>query len=261
MFLRYLPYPFLKQLLLGFVLLASSFSLTAQVVDIESQRFTKEGKGFFGSVRLDGNYTQNTQQIWQVSNNTKLLYQWKRHRILVFSDFGLVQSANNDLINRGFGHLRYNFHLTKSKAITMETFQQVQYNRVQKIDVRALSGSGFRFRIFQKDSIELFTGAAAMYEYEEVQEQPIPNRDLRLSSYVSLDYQISKSLSWNNIVYFQPLATNWSDFRLTNQSTFKVALNEYLTLNLLFSLLEDTNPPVGIPSTIISIQNGLAFTF
>ncbi len=243
------------------VLVFCSFSLFGQVVDIESQRFAKKENGFFGEVNFDGSYTQNTTQVWQISNENKLLFQQTKFSALLFSDFGLVNGNNDDLINRGFAHLRLNYHLNKSKKLTAEAFEQIQYNRIQGINLRQLAGAGLRQKIVGRDSLESYFGVLGMYEFEEVIDQNTPNKDFRLSSYFSVDWLLTKSVSFNTIFYYQPLANNFSDFRVTNRSTFKFNITQKWGFKLMFSYLTDSNPPVGIPKEIITIQNGLSVRF
>ena len=100
-----------------------------------------------------------------------------------------------------------------------------------------------------------------MYEFEEVIDQNIPNKDFRLSSYFSVDWLLSKSVSFNTIFYYQPLANDFSDFRVTNRSTFKFNITQKWGFKLMFSYLTDSNPPAGIPKEIITIQNGLSVRF
>jgi len=251
----------LLKYLLFFSLLFFTQKVSAQVVDIESKRITKNEKGLFGEMEFNGSYTENVQTIWQLSTQGKLLLENKNNNLLVFGDFGLVKSQNEDLINRGFGHFRFNQNLTKSKRLKFEAFQQVQYNRIQKINFRNLTGTGLRFKVLKTDSVSFFVGTSIMYEYEEVQEQAKPNRDPRLSSYISLDIPFNKIISLNNICYYQPLANQFLDFRIANQTTLKLKFNANFALKITFNYLEDSNPPIGIPNRIITLENGLSLNF
>lgn len=238
-----------------------SLELHSQVVDIESQRFNKNQNGIFGEVNFDGSFTQNTTQVWQISNENKLLFQQSKFSALLFSDFGLVKGNKADLINRGFAHVRFNYHLNKSKKLTTEAFEQIQYNRIQGINLRQLVGAGLRQKIVGHDSLESFFGILGMYEFEQVKDQTTPNKDFRLSSYFSVDWLLTKSVSFNTIFYYQPLANKFSDFRATNRSTFIFNITQKWGFKLMFSYLTDSNPPVGIPKEIITIQNGLSLRF
>lgn len=235
--------------------------LQSQVVDIESQRFSKNEKGIFGKFELNGSYTQNTQTIWQLSNQSKILIENNTNNFLIFGDFGLLKGENEELINRGFGHLRFNQNLVKNARLKLEVFQQTQYNRIQKIKLRNLVGTGLRLKPLKTDSIDFYLGLSIMYEYEEIQEQTTPNRDARFSSYFSLDFPIGKSVTLNNIFYYQPLANQFLDFRISNQTALKIAFNKNLGFKLTFNYLEDSNPPIGIPNRIITVENGFSFSF
>ena len=237
------------------------FEVFSQVVDIESQRFSKNEKGVFGKFELNGSYTQNKQTIWQLSNQSKILIENKTNNFLIFGDFGLLKGENEELINRGFGHLRFNQNLVKNARLKLEVFQQTQYNRIQKIKLRNLTGTGLRLKPFKTDSIDFYIGLSIMYEYEEIQEQTTPNRDARFSSYFSLDFPLGKSVTLNNIFYYQPLANQFLDFRISNQTALKIAFNKNLGFKLTFNYLEDSNPPIGIPNRIITVENGFSFSF
>jgi len=165
-------------------------------------------------------------------------------------------------VNNGFGHLRYNLKI--NSVITWEAFLQSQFNKVQEVRFRQLTGTGPRFRVVQKDSIQLFFGLLYMYEYEETsgQVEIVYNRDHRLSNYLSLGFQPTAYLSINHISYFQPNLRDFNnDFRISSETTLDVQLSAKLSLRTYFQLVYDEKPPIGVPRTMYSLTNGLSWRF
>lgn len=243
--------------LLGLIYFSSSFG---QIINIESKRIGETKDGWTGNINFNLKYTQNTSKIWEFGNKAAFQYKKKKNTYLFLTDLKVIRKNNDDLINNGYAHIRYNHHFKDSGPFSTEVFSQVQYNGVQKIRVRSLNGLGIRTKILGNDTINLNVGIASMYEYEESTTLTYQN-NIRGSSYISFNWDISQKVRFKTINYYQPLFNNFSDFRISNESSLSLVITEKLTFNTIFNLLYDTQPVEGIPNTITSISNGLRFKF
>src|ERR1700740_1166017 len=134
----------LKRVLPFFLLVFVHSYTQAQVINIESKRFLNDTNGWVGKIDFNFLLTQNTQQIIQVGNNVHVQYQRNRSRFLVLNDVNFIKAGNTDFVNAGYQHFRYNYKIVD--RVTWEAFTQVQYNKVLRLHLRFLSGTGPRFK-------------------------------------------------------------------------------------------------------------------
>jgi hypothetical protein len=255
-----------------------TLSLKAQVVNTEKLRLDRKEKGWVGELGADFGLNRNKAgQTVRLGSRARLEYHKDRHRLLFFGAYNLSNfrdvytpgSSFRTFVNNRFVHLRYNWKA--SSFLTLEAFTQSQWDKIQEIDWRFLSGAGPRFRLADSDSLHLFLGTLYMYEYEEStdlimsgaqeQERSAIRRHHRLSAYLSAGATLRKLLIINHVTYFQPRFDHWADFRISSETTLGIALSSKLRLNTFFQLVYDTRPPLGVPKTMYSLTNGLSLTF
>lgn len=248
-----------KRSLILFVLVLSFASVHAQIINIEDKRKDDQTDGINGQIDFNFKYTKNTQRIWELGNRSGFQYQKDRNRWLVLSDFRLIRSSQEDLINKGFGHFRYNYQLSDSSRFALESWLQGQYNEIQKIDRRILLGAGGRFKYDNNSNFEFHLGIGGMYEQEKGDLEQ--SQVFRGSSYVFLKWLVSSKVVFNSISYFQPRFNQVSDFRYANESTLTYELGEHLSIIISYNLLYDSMPSEGIPTVISELSNGIRFKF
>lgn len=275
-----IPYSFLPSrafILSLCFLFASSIPLSAQVVNTEKLRSGQKDEGWFFDGALDfGANRNNAGQTVRLGIRTRLEYLQNRHKYMLLGQTYLTQFLNvnvsgsvpRNFTNRRFAHLRYNYQF--NDRLTWEAFTQVQFNQIQLIRLRWLTGTGPRFRLIQNDSSRLYAGAIYMYEYEEefkATDEPKPteldiiNRDSRLSTYISGAYGWRNILTLEHITYYQPNLSDFADYRISSETTFSVAISEKVTFNTYFQLIYDTRPPdPAVPPTMYSLSTGLGLS-
>jgi putative salt-induced outer membrane protein YdiY len=236
----------MKQLICVLILLLTIKSSVAQIINIEEKRYKNAEEGLQGNIDINFKFTQNTKSVWQVSNNISLLYRKKKLTHLFLNNITLVRSNNSDLVNYGYAHYRLIHMLSDVRFIKWESYSQIQYNSVQKIKQRILVGSGLRFKIVNKDSLQFNYGWSLMYEYEETTIPEFSNV-VRNSNYLSLDWKISKLWEFKTIVYYQPSISDFSDFRLSNESTISHKLTDHFSIVARIKFLYDSAPPLEVP--------------
>ena len=239
------------------------FQGNAQIVNIENKRLSTKKDGFSGSVDLNFKLTYATKQLFQIGDKIKLAYSKKRNYLMLLTDHSLVKSnGNGDFVNKGFEHLRYNYTLKDSGRVIYEVFQQGQFNKIQKINLRFLTGTGFRFKVVDKKNFQLNLGTSIMGEYEElVLDQLTVSQDILSSNYVSFDAQLTETFGINSITYFQPKFVDFGNYRIANETYLRFKFNKYLTFKIVYSLNHDSRNLLDVRKTNYTFSNTLSFKF
>lgn len=240
-----------------FLFLAST--IRAQVINIENKRFLNDTNGWVGIIDFNFNVYNNTQQVLQFSNAARVQYQKNRSRFILLNDLNFIKAGNTDFANAGYQHFRYNYKV--SKWITMEAFTQTQYNPVLKLDFRYLLGAGPRLKLLKKENARIYVAALYMYEYDDIVNDAVNLYEHRLSSYLTFNFALFKTIDLTSTTFYQPNLENTSDYRIANDSGLEIHINKHLNFKSTFNMLYDTQQPVGIPDLVYSFKNGLSIKF
>lgn len=247
----------MNRLLIVFLLFSTS--TFAQIVNIENKRLSG-GKGFHGSADLNLNFTMNTKQLLQIGDKLRIGYTNQRHHALIVTDHAFVKSDDDSFVNRGYEHLRYNYTLKDSGRVILEAFQQGQFNKIQKINLRLLLGSGFRFKIIDQLNYQLSFGTGFMGEYEELTDFGT-SRDILSTSYLSFDGQFTENVGLNTISYFQPKMIDFGHYRFANETYIRFKISKHLSFKLVYSMVHDSRDIEGVRKTNYILKNTLSFNF
>lgn len=239
--------------------IAMTIQLQGQVINTETKRKEKKEDGWTGNLDLGLNYTKNTNEIWRLISRANINYEREKHSVLMLSDLQLMSVNRDNIQNRGYQHVRYNYQIRP--YLTPEAFVQAQYNQLWLIDLRLLMGAGPRFRLVHTDSTQLYTGVMVMYEHENIAQGQENNRDVRVSSYLSGNFDFNKYLGLSHITYYQPRIDDWSDFRISSETNFKMTLTSRLSFKTGISINYDSRPPEGLINTFVNWRNALSFNF
>ncbi len=249
-------------------------SAAAQVVNTEKQR-PANAEGLLAEAGFDFGLTRNgAGQTLRLGARLRLQYQQGRNRFLAlgahnFSQFDDLEDDGppRQLANNTFAHIRYNRVL--SPFLTWEVFGQMQLDDVQQITRRLLSGTGPRLRLLESDTAALFFGALYMYEHEqsvnvfrgaEPERVPASLFDNRLSIYLSGHFEAGEAFALTHVTYLQPNFENWSDFRVSSETSLSFRVTKYLSFRAYFQLVYDAKPPVPVANTVLNFKNGFTFS-
>jgi len=243
-------------------LLLMLFSLKdiAQVVNIEKKREDLQKDGIQGNIELSLNYTKNDAALFQAKNKFQLQYFKGNSTFLLFNELSQIKTDNKNFLNDGFLHLRYNYSLPEN-FVTLEMFTQYQYNSIKKLKHRYLTGAGPRIKIIDTTTVRIFFAPLLMYEYEMLTIDSSPHQKFRLSSYLSFSYKLNDQLNFIHISYFQPWIVDFSNFRVSSESTLIIKITEKLSLKIIYELIFDSHPPEDVSNLFYSISNGLNYKF
>lgn len=248
--------------LLPLLFLLLPMMINAQIVNIEDKRKQLDSLGWSGQVDLSGSINKNTSLVTTLRGSLRLDRLAPRGNILFLADYQLTQVSGNNALNAGFGHLRYGYVI--NDGWRWESFVQVQYNEKLRLNLRFLTGSGIRRRLYKKEGRRAYIGLLYMYEYDELAGIDITYRDHRLSSYLTLSANPLPNLRLASTTYYQPRLPDFKDTRLSSVLSVQLTITDRIRFTTRYSLTHDARVSKDlpdVPNTTYSWVNGLRWTF
>jgi hypothetical protein len=239
-----------------------SFTITCSgqlIVNVESSRIQSDTTGWKGDIGTSFSFVNNVQQLLNINVNTHLQYKTEKDLYLLLTNYNLLKSNNQSLSDNIFFHLRYNRKL--GKVVRWEAFTQWQQNKITSIDVRALLGTGPRFKLADSKKIKLYAGVLAMYEYERDINPVEIHEDIRSDNYVSVTYKPTPIIDVTATAFYQPLFRDISDYRILNQFVLNIRATTHFSIVTSWDYLFDSYPAVGTPKVNYTINNGFTYSF
>jgi hypothetical protein len=234
----------------------------AQVINVETLRKSTDSTKWTGSASLDFSLIKNTNDIFRIANKAHVQYKDSMNLWLFVNDINLQKIEGNSLVNRGTQHLRYNRRLTQ--RVKWEAFIQAQYDAISDINLRALVGTGPRFKLSENDNYKFYLGTLIMYEHEKASDAVV-NRlqeDIRGSAYLSFSIYPTEPLSIISTSYYQPRVDKFKDYRLSSNTSVLFKILDDLAFKTTFNYFFDAFPvTTEIPKTQFELTNGLLYSF
>lgn len=249
-----------QRVLLVFILMSSSF-LYCQIVNIENLRKDKDTIGWSGNISLDFNIEKNRNRIVAFSNQLRVQYKTNKSTWFLINDMNFKEVNTTDIVNNSTQHLRFSH--TLSPKISYEAFLQSQADEISEISLRALLGTGLRFRLYTAETINFFLGTTIMFEYEDSKEEleNIIHRDIRNSIYVSFKVHLKNNISIVSTNYYQPRMDMFADFRILSETSILFTIIKNLNFSTSFSYLFDSFPATNAVKEQFKLSNGLVYFF
>lgn len=251
----------MPRVIIFLLIMCSKFTIcNAQIVNVESLRRVTDSSKWSGSASLDLSLIKNTNSIFRITNRVRLQYNTENNLYLFINDINLQKIENNSFVNRGIQHLRYNRKL--GNRIKLEAFVQSQYDAISDIKFRGLLGVGPRFKLSKNKKYRYYLGTLLMYEHEEASITSLKLlRDFRGSAYFSCSLYPIKNLSVVSTTYYQPLLKQFSDFRISNETSIAFKILKNLAFKTSFIYNFDAKPIANIPKTQYELTNGIVYSF
>jgi Protein of unknown function, DUF481 len=247
--------------LLIFMFLMTQPMLNAQVVNIEDRRIRLgDSLHWLGKADLGFNLIQNAKQYLTASAAIQMEYKQKKHFFLSLTAYNLAKVSEQNLLNDGFQHLRYNYEVTPK--IVWEVYGQAQYNERILLRLRMLAGTGVRFRIIRQAKTKFYLGTSYFYEKAQFSDATEPLYNHRFSVYLAFSKNIGAA-RFASTTYYQPIVTHLNNMRWASDNSLWLPLSKKLAFRANLNLTYDTDPrlPASIPDLIYSWTNGLRFEF
>jgi hypothetical protein len=239
-------------------------SLSAQLVDIESQRLRNDTTRVAGMAGLAYSYKQTNDvklTDFDASLTLQLRSKNKKNILLLLGNYEILRTSTESFTNTGFGHIRFTHKF--NSFLRIEAFSQYQTNEMLLLKDRILAGVGPRFRVFNRKNADSAFGCLYMAEWEEtVGVMPQSMFYHRISSYLTFDFVIKEDVcEITSITYYQPLITDFSDYRLSNNTSLHIKLVKNLGFETGVKYSFDSHPPIGVISNTFSTTMGVKYKF
>lgn len=246
------------KLLTALTILFICTSSYSQIINIESKRMKTDTTGWAGEASFTVDVVKYSDYIVNLGVSSHLQYKHKKFIALLLSDYVLVKSAGEHLINTGYAHLRYGRKITP--LLTWEVFTQAQFNQILDVGLRTLVGTGPRYKFYDTDNFRIYAGTDYMYEYEENVAKTVFYRDHRSSSYLTFTIDFKK-FTFVHTTYYQPLFKKLKDYLVASQNKIYFELFKGLSFTAEFNYRYDSNPEPTIPKSTYVLTNGIALDF
>lgn len=249
-----------RKIILLAILILLTYKLNAQIVNVESLRIQTDTIGFAGNLGGDFTLSKDVDKIFSANAYATIQYKSKRNIYLILGNYSFLKGANKKLLNKLFAHFRYDHKITD--FFRMETFTQIQSNKITKIDTRFLVGAGPRFKIPTFKNLKTYLGILFMYEYEKELTDPIIYHNvIRNSSYLSFTYTPNDRVKLTSTTFYQPIVNKFNDFRILNQENVTFSISKKFSVTLNWDYLYDALPVKGIPKSNYTFSTGLKYEF
>ncbi len=250
----------MKHLYFSFIFFLFSFTSSAQlIINIENSRIHSDTTGWKGNIGTSFSFIKNVQQVLNINAAMHLQYKTQKDLYLVLANYNLLKANSQEFSNNMFYHLRYNRKI--GKVLRWEAFTQWQQNSINNIDLRALYGTGPRFKLIESKSLRFYAAALAMYEHERDKNPDVTYDNIRGDAYVSFTYKPNPVFDITATTFYQPLFTAPKDFRILNQVTFSIKATKHLSISTNWDYSYDAFPASGAPNINYVISNGINYTF
>jgi hypothetical protein len=250
----------MRRLFFALLFFIFSFTCAAQlIVNVENSRIHSDTTGWKGNIGSSFSFTKNVQQILNINAAMHLQYKTQKDLYLLLANYNLLKGNKQEFSNNMFYHLRYNRKL--GKVVRWEMFTQWQQNNVTNIDLRALFGTGPRFKLIESKSFRFYAAALAMFEHERDKNPAVTYNDMRGDAYLTFTYKPNPVFDVTATTFYQPLFSLFKDFRILNQITFSIKATKHLSVSTNWDYSYDAFPAVGTPDINYVISNGINYTF
>ena len=234
--------------------------VNAQILNAESLRKVTDTSGFSGSAAINFALKRNTRDFLTFLSDIHVQYKMKNHLVILKNDLAFQKIEGSDFENSSILHLRYNYKM--SQKLTWEAFGQIQKNKINLIQHRNLVGTGLRYKLSNAENYKFYLGSLVMYENEKLSDGVTPvQKNTRNSSYLSFSLYPSENISVISTTYYQPILKNFSDYRISNQSSLRVGMFKNVSIKVSYTFTYDVFPAIGIPNSQYDFSTGIAYSF
>ncbi|MFN3196174.1 MAG: DUF481 domain-containing protein [Chlorobiota bacterium] len=248
-------------LILSFIFTSATFAQ----VNTEAIRKSSLDEGFRTKVDLLFGLNAGNSEFISGEANLRMDYIGDKYRSFVAGQIAYKEGNEQVISNKGFLHGRFIYEL--SDHFEPELFVQKEYNEFVLLSDRNLAGVGMRWSIFNNDFVadssqefDLFLGVGAMYEMEEINQNPtVVTEILRSTNYLTLLWKPSENFLLNSVTYFQVDVNRLADHRVLNDTNIKFRISQSVSFVFSMSYRYDSEPPGSIKLYDLELKNGISF--
>jgi len=239
---------------------------------VNTEKYRKYGSapGFQANIGFNLGLEKGNSDYLSTEANLRFDYNMLKSTIFLVGNMDYKDANGEKVKNKGFIHLR-GIHKLKG-AFNAEAFGQTEYNEFIDLNKRILLGVGLRINALNMplntdstSSIRIRVGVGAMHENEEYQ---LPDNNarltlnhIRLTNYLSFDWQLNKGISWSGVCYYQPSAKDFNDHRLLADSELEILLIKRLYFRIIVHYKYNSIPITKNEKYDLELKNGIRYQF
>ncbi|WP_413557223.1 DUF481 domain-containing protein [Bdellovibrio sp. HCB209] len=251
------PHSKLKSLLI-LILLSFVACPALAFINIESLRQI-DGKGYLGQTTLQVSGQQGNTDKFTSQASTMGVYRLDINEWLYTASYKYGTSANVRDTNLGSGHIRHTWNY--QEPIAYEAFIQSGFDEFKRLNSRNYVGGNLRFRLLHSEDNRLYAGTGAFYEVEDFEGQDEDTEGLRGNIYISHVARLNETVTSSTTIYYQPKFKDLENYRLRFMTGLDVRINETLSLDVDFNLVNDSGLPEGVKQTDIDYLVGFSVKY
>lgn len=236
------------------VLLALPSIARAQVINVQTLLSDETEEGWHAEATAGGSYLTGNVPFLTARGALLIRYDKDVNTVISSTTIDFGRGGGAPFLNRQTSHLRYQRELTET--VTWEAFLQGTHDQVWRLNIRALVGTGGRFRIYQTDKTELVGGLGYFFEHERLSRQEdvgdsgLKRYNHRLGSYGTFAWKPDPVISLQQTVYFQPRLDDPTDLRLMSLTALGMKVKDNLAVSASLQIQYNT----WTPETILKLD-------
>lgn len=256
--------PRLKMLAFIYVILPLILPLNASYAQVNTEKYRDlvDKDGLHSNLELSGIIkTGNSEQI-VVDVNGRLNYRHGNysHFFILENEYEWINDSR--VINEQLLHARTIY--TFEKTYGVEIFGQINLDKKLRISNRELIGAGARIMIGFTDKYLFYIGSAYMFEHENydlppTSVHPKSVRVSRWSNYISQHLKLSNTLSFSGVGYYQPMITDFTDYRVLIESSLESNITKNISLVITVNYRYDSKPADEVKNADTKTRIGMVF--
>ena len=237
--------------------------MSAQV-NVEALRQDDPPLGYSGTFGGDLTLRTGNVDLIQLGLNARLYRVTESATRLIVGNGGLGLLGGTSFASSGLLHYRQTYEY--NGTISPEWWGQLNYDRPQLLDFRAVTGGGARTSFASGEWGQFGMGAALMLEHERLNIPDTAVHDdqttmIRWSTFLTLRLVPNESLVMTSTTYLQPGFGEFGDLRTLANFRVAASVTDELDLMVSFDLRYDSRPPDLISALDTSLRTGLRYTY
>lgn len=241
-----------------FLIFLIFFTYSFAIVSIEPKDIGEKEPGVSGEIGASLEINRGNTDTTSTSISARV--QIDKDHCLCFAtlSYEYGESSGEKNKDRAFLHLR---HLEKiNEDNVWEFFGQLQKDEFKDQKLRALLGTGERYRFYNNNDGKAYLGIGAFFEREKIENEDKKDY-FRGNFYISFKKRFNENVKMAFISYYQPKLDEFSDYESINSLEFTVKLSDKLNLLILTKYDYDSRPPKDIKKYDFSQKIGISYNF
>ncbi len=231
----------------------------AQVLNVERVRAERDKENkWAGELQFDVALDKNRETVLNLGNRANIAHFSKNHTYLLLNSIDFVSVDSDDVVSKGFFHLRGTFNSLQKWS--PEGFVQYQYNQNLGLQDRALAGSALRYTFLEGNTFTAHINAGLMFEHEvwKTDEDPRTGKSLLKNTFnLVLRGDLTENINVLSIGYYQTRPDKFFSPRVTTENSLQLNMTRNLVFTFNFTLAFDDDPVIDVPKLNFELKNGI----